>query len=130
VTTVYTTPASSNYHLDATCQALDSARLYQGGEVHQRPADKVTDRRPCLVCAGEPGRSEWVLTPDNLDELWELIDASKAHYGIDPVSGRNAVDGLTIWPHADRPRTWARFGDTIRHHDGRYTVTSPNGDPR
>ncbi|GAB2696677.1 hypothetical protein [Kitasatospora kifunensis] len=74
--------------------------------------------------------TEWVLTPQNLGELWNLIGHAKQHQSYPEGSRRLQVDGLTIWPHADRPRTWARFGDTIRRDGQRWTVTTPEGGPR
>jgi hypothetical protein len=75
--------------------------------------------------------TEWVLEETNVLRMWEEIGPSKPHQSYPEGSKRLQVDGLTIWPHLDQPRRWARFGDTIRRdHDGRYTVTSPTGDPR
>ncbi|MEU1284953.1 hypothetical protein [Kitasatospora sp. NPDC005856] len=66
--------------------------------------------------------AEWVLTPENLYRLWTTIGHSKVHNRVDNT-GHVVPDGLTIWAHGNRPRTWARFGDTItRQTDGTYTV--------
>lgn len=68
--------------------------------------------------------TEWVLTPENVNQLWNLIGPSKPHQSYPHPNSRHLqVDGLTIWPHAGKPRTWARFGDRITlDADGTYTV--------
>jgi hypothetical protein len=117
---VFHTRYGTNWHADPHCRALDTARLNEGGTVLAVLPDETADRRPCLVCADDA--TEWVLTPDNVGELWELIDASKPRFGADPVTGRTEPNGLTIWPTGER--VWVRFGDTIRMgRTGRITVT-------
>ena len=52
-----------------------------------------------------------------------MIEHCKPHYGLNPATHRVEIDGLTLWAHGDQPRTWARFGDTVRlDTTGIYTV--------
>lgn len=132
MSTVFTSPASSSYHPDAHCPALDTGQFVSGKAATETALKLAValNLAPCLVCAGDPGCSEWQLTRATLGELLELIGPSKPHYGHNPATGRTECDGLTIWPHVGQPRQVARFGDTIRRDGRRYTVTSPTGEPR
>jgi hypothetical protein len=118
---VFHTRIGTNWHAAPQCPALDTARLNEGGHVLAVLPDRVGDRRPCLVCATPPA-TEWTVTAETVGELWELIPPSKPHFGPDET-GALGVDGLTVTAHKGQPRTWARFGDTIRRErGGRYTV--------
>jgi hypothetical protein len=122
-TTAYVLDGNARYHRTATCQALDTASLFARGEITEVTTG-TTDHTPCLVCATAPA-SEWLVTPDNLGELLEIVDPSKVHYAPAPPGHYVSVvaDGLTVMAHKGQPRVWARFGDTIRRErGGRYTV--------
>lgn len=118
---------SPSWHRNVHCTALDTAVLNAVGynpptELRETTVDDA-NRRPCLICADtEP--TEWIVTPDTIGELWELIEPSKLHTGADPDSGKLRVDGLTILAHGGRDRQLARVGDTIRRHNGEYHVTT------
>ncbi|MGE7437548.1 hypothetical protein [Kitasatospora sp. NPDC001175] len=130
--TVYVTAGSGSYHTDLACKALDTARLNsRTGKVRVIPADEATaQQRPaCLVCTA-PAATEWVVTKANLGELWELIGPSKPYYSLNETADRAVCDGLTIREHKGLPRVVARFGDTIRHDRGRYTVHPATEDVR
>lgn len=125
---VFHTRIGTNWHAAPQCPALDTARLNEGGQILAVLPDRVGDRRPCLVCATPPA-NEWTLTRENLVELLELIEPSKAHWGSitpppdAPYAATVGIDGLTIRAHKGRPQSVARFGDTIRRErGGRYTV--------
>ncbi|MFD5916206.1 hypothetical protein ACFVYP_06900 [Kitasatospora sp. NPDC058201] len=80
----------------------------------------VDDWTYCPTCAGQP--TSWTITVGNVLDLCEVIDPSKPHYGAGST-GPSLKDGVTIRAHGTRPRTVARFGDTItRQADGTYTV--------
>lgn len=113
-------PASPSWHTDPDCNALDNAQFH-GDKVEKIPAEQTADRRPCLVCADDPG-TEWTITADNLGELWELIGPSKPHTSTGP-DGTLVTDGLTILPHGRlQRRQLARIGDTIRLVGREYHV--------
>lgn len=73
-------------------------------------------------------RAEWTLTPENVYQLWDLDVIRvfcKPHFAPAPAGHHvsTVIDGLTIGPHAGKPRQVARFGDRITHDaDGTYTV--------
>ncbi|WBP89490.1 hypothetical protein [Kitasatospora cathayae] len=123
MTTAFTIPGTTRYHLDANCPALDSARLTHSGVF--RTTD-TADFTPCLVCASTAA-TEWTLTSENLGELLELVGPSKPHWAPLPAEALGVstqIDGLTIWAHNGQPRTVARYGDTItRQPGGTWTVT-------
>ena len=71
--------------------------------------------------------TEWVLIPENVFDMWKVIGPSKPHQSYPAGSKQLQVDGLTIWAHGDIPRTWARFGDTIRREGDSWVVIGPDG---
>lgn len=124
--TVYVLPGSPSWHASVTCQAVDTASL-RGGTI---TATTDPGNRPaCLVCA-DTGHTDWTLTPQNLWELWELVGPSKPYTEWDQAADRPVVVGLTIREHRGLPRLVARYGDTIRHRYGRYTVHPATEDAR
>jgi hypothetical protein len=70
--------------------------------------------------------AEWVVdSEETVWHLWDtdIVEPCKPHFSRNSITGLHEVDGLTIWAHAGRPQTWARFGDTVRiHTDRTYTV--------
>ncbi|MFE2346446.1 hypothetical protein [Kitasatospora cineracea] len=118
-TTALVIPSSASYHVDPACRALDTARLRT--RVVPTWTSDAGDRPACLVCA-DTGHTEWTLTAQTLWELYELIEPSKPYTEWDADSDRPRVVGLTIREHHGLPRLVARYGDTIRCRDGRYTV--------
>lgn len=116
---------SPSWHTHVSCTALDTAVLAAAGsraKIREIDPQDAASRPPCLVCATPP-TTEWTVTADTVLELWELIGPSKPYVTYNPETNRMEAEGLTIWEHGGVPRTVARFGDTIRLHNGLYRVT-------
>lgn len=120
--TVYVVTGHASYHVDPDCKALDSAQIHGTVHLADHTDISVTGRPACIVCAADPNATEWTVTTANIGQLWELIEPSKPYVEFPADAEKPITTGLTIRPHRGLPKQRATFGDTIRHHAGRYTV--------
>lgn len=121
---VYVIPSSPSWHTTATCKAIDTARLHSRTDATQ--TTDPGDRPACLVCAAT-GLTEWTLTTQNLWELFELIEPAKPYVEWPEDAEKPVITGLIIREHKGQDRRLVRFGWTIRHKAGLYTV-HPTGE--